>query len=316
MAAYLVTGGAGFIGSHMAEALVRRGERVRVVDSLVTGKRRNLAAVESAIEFIQGDLADAAVARQAVAGMDYVLHQAAIPSVPRSVADPVTSHRSIVDATLNILVAARDAGVKRVIYAGSSSVYGNQPTLPKREDMVPRPLSPYALQKVVGEQYGQMFTALYGLETVSTRYFNVFGPRQDPSSPYSGVISVFARAVVSGRVPTIYGDGEQTRDFTFVANVVDGVIKACHAPGAAGQVFNVATGDRISLNQLFAVVQKLAGSHVTPVYAAERVGDVKHSQADISRARAVLHYGPTVSLEEGLVQTIAWFKTDPDALRS
>jgi UDP-glucose 4-epimerase len=315
MAAYLVTGGAGFIGSHLAEELVRRGERVRVVDSLVTGKRRNLALVASSIEFIEGDLADAAVARQAVAGMDYVLHQAAIPSVPRSVADPVTSHRSIVEATLNILVAARDAGVKRVIYAGSSSVYGNQPTLPKHEDMVSQPLSPYALQKLVGEQYGQMFTALYGLETVSTRYFNVFGPRQDPSSPYSGVISVFARAVVSGRVPTIYGDGEQTRDFTFVANVVDGVLKACQAPGAAGHVFNVATGGRISLNQLFDVVQKLAGSRITPVYAPERVGDVKHSQADISRARAVLHYEPAVSLEEGLAQTIAWFKTDPEAVR-
>ncbi|MCX6539399.1 MAG: SDR family oxidoreductase [Acidobacteria bacterium] len=314
MAAYLVTGGAGFIGSHMVEELVRRGERVRVVDSLVTGKRRNLAAVESSIEFIQGDLADAAVARQAVAGMDYVLHQAAIPSVPRSVADPVTSHRSIVEATLNILVAARDAGVKRVIYAGSSSVYGNQPTLPKHEGMVSKPLSPYALQKMVGEQYGQIFTTLYGLETVSTRYFNVFGPRQDPSSPYSGVISVFARAVVSGRPPTIHGDGEQTRDFTFVANVVDGVLKACHAQGAAGQVFNVATGGRISLNQLFDVVQKLAGSHMTPVYGPERVGDVKHSQADISRARAVLHYEPIVSLEEGLAQTIAWFKTDPEAL--
>jgi len=315
MAAYLVTGGAGFIGSHLVEELVRRGERVRVVDSLVTGKRHNLAGVASSIEFIEGDLADAAVARQAVAGMDYVLHQAAIPSVPRSVADPVTSHRSIVDATLNILVAARDAGVKRVIYAGSSSVYGNQPTLPKREDMVPLPLSPYALQKVVGEQYGQMFTALYGLETVSTRYFNVFGPRQDPSSPYSGVISVFARAAVTGRVPTIHGDGEQTRDFTFVANVVDGVLKACHAPGVAGQVFNVATGGRISLNQLFGVVQKLAGSHVTPVYGPERVGDVKHSHADISRARAMLHYEPTVSLEEGLAQTIAWFRTDPEALQ-
>jgi nucleoside-diphosphate-sugar epimerase len=299
----------------MVEELVRRGERVRVVDSLVTGKRRNLAGVESSIEFIEGDLADAAVARQAVAGMDYVLHQAAIPSVPRSVADPVTSHRSIVDATLNVLVAARDAGVKRVIYAGSSSVYGNQPTLPKHEGMVPQPLSPYALQKAVGEQYGQMFTALYGLETVSTRYFNVFGPRQDPSSPYSGVISVFARAVVSGRVPTIHGDGEQTRDFTYVANVVDGVLKACHASGAAGQVFNVATGGRISLNQLFGAMQKLAGSHIEPIHGPDRVGDVKHSQADISRARAVLQYEPRVSLEEGLAKTIDWFKTDPEAAR-
>jgi nucleoside-diphosphate-sugar epimerase len=314
MAAYLVTGGAGFIGSHMVEALVRRGDRVRVVDSLVTGKRRNLAAVESCIEFIEGDLADLSIARTAVAGIDYVLHQAAIPSVPRSVADPVTSHRSIVDATLNVLIASRDAGVKRVIYAGSSAVYGNQPTQPKCEAMVAAPLSPYALQKLVGEQYGQMFTELYGLETVSTRYFNVFGPRQDPSSPYSGVISLFARALVSGRVPTIYGDGEQTRDFTFVANVVDGVLKACHAPDAAGQVINVATGSRISLNQLFGVMRTLVGGDIVPVYEAERVGDVKHSQADIARARAVLRYEPTVGLEEGLSHTIAWFKADPEAL--
>jgi nucleoside-diphosphate-sugar epimerase len=299
----------------MVEELVRRGERVRVVDSLVTGKRRNLASVEGKFEFIEGDLADAAVARQAVAGMDYVLHQAAIPSVPRSVADPVTSHRSIVEATLNVLVAARDAGVKRMLYAGSSSVYGNQPTLPKHEGMVPQPLSPYALQKVVGEQYGQMFTALYGLETVSIRYFNVFGPRQDPSSPYSGVISVFARAIVQGRVPTIFGDGEQTRDFTYVANVVDGVLKACHAPEASGRVFNVATGGRISLNQLWAVLQKQTGSAVAPNYAPERVGDVKHSQADISRAEDVLKYKTIVSLESGLAKTIEWFRTDPEAAK-
>src|ERR671910_1660546 len=241
MAHYLVTGGAGFIGSHMAEELVRRGERVRVVDSLITGHRGNLAHVPQ-VEFLEGDLADLSVARRAVDGVDYVLHQAAIPSVPRSVEDPVTSNRANIDASLNVLVAARDAGVRRVVYAGSSSAYGNTPTLPKVETMPTAPLSPYALQKLVAEQYCRMFTQLYGLETVTIRYFNVFGPRQDPSSPYSGVISLFIRALVEGRQPTIYGDGGQTRDFTYVANVVDGVLRACHAPGASGEVINVATG--------------------------------------------------------------------------
>src|SRR5688572_21716601 len=250
MAKYLVTGGAGFIGSHLSEELVRRGHAVRVADSLITGKRSNLDHVPG-IEFLEGDLADESFAKRAVEGVQYVLHQAAIPSVPRSVKDPITSNRANVDATLNVLVAARDAGVKRLVFAGSSSAYGNTPTLPKREDMPSNPLSPYALQKVVGEQYLQMFTQLYGLETVSIRYFNVFGPRQDPSSPYSGVISVFAKALIENRSPTIYGDGEQTRDFTFVANVVDGVLRACEADGASGEVINVATGGRISLNQLF-----------------------------------------------------------------
>src|SRR5215210_961614 len=253
MAFYLVTGGAGFIGSHLAEELERRGERVRVADSLITGHRRNLAHLRT-VEFVEGDLADLDVAREAVEGVDYVLHQAAIPSVPRSVTDPITSNRANIDATLNVLVAARDAGVRRVVYAGSSSAYGDTPTLPKREDMPTNPLSPYALQKVVGEQYLQMFTKLYGLETVSIRYFNVFGPRQDPSSPYSGVISVFATALIENRAPKIYGDGEQTRDFTYVANVVDGVLRACEAPGASGEVINVATGGRISLNELLRTI--------------------------------------------------------------
>ena len=228
MAHYLVTGGAGFIGSHLCEELARRGERIRVVDNLSTGKRENLAHVEG-VEFMQGDLADLDVAKRAVAGMDYVLHQAAIPSVPRSVEDPITSNRANIDASLNLLVAARDAGVKRVVYAGSSSAYGNSPTMPKVETMPTAPLSPYALQKLVAEQYCQMFTRLYGLETVTIRYFNVFGPRQDPSSPYSGVISLFISALCEGRRPKIHGDGEQTRDFTYVANVVDGVLRACHA---------------------------------------------------------------------------------------
>src|SRR5829696_6453939 len=250
MAFYLVTGGAGFIGSHLAEELERRGERVRVADSLITGHRRNLAHLRT-VEFVEGDLADLDVARTAVDGMDYVLHQAAIPSVPRSVKDPVTSNRANIDASLNVLVAARDAGVRRVVYAGSSSAYGNTPTLPKREDMPPNPLSPYALQKLVAEQYCQMFTRLYGLEAVTIRYFNVFGPRQDPGSPYSGVISLFSTSLLSGKTPVIYGDGSQSRDFTYVDNVVQGNLRALSAKGPlVGQTVNLATGHRVTLKQL------------------------------------------------------------------
>ena len=313
MAHYLVTGGAGFIGSHLSEELARRGHTVRVADSLITGKRSNLDHVNG-VEFLEGDLADADFARQAVQGVQYVLHQAAIPSVPRSVKDPITSNRANVDATLNVLVAARDAGVKRLVFAGSSSAYGNTPTLPKREDMPNNPLSPYALQKVVGEQYLQMFTRLYGLETVSIRYFNVFGPRQDPSSPYSGVISVFASALIENRSPKIYGDGEQTRDFTYVANVVDGVLRACEAQGASGEVINVATGGRISLNQLFATVKALVNATVEPFYTDLRSGDVKDSQADITKAQRILGYQPTVTFEEGLRRTVEWYRTAAPAV--
>ena len=308
MAHYLVTGGAGFIGSHLVEELVRRGERVRVVDSLITGKRDNLAHVRD-VEFIEGDLADVDVARRAVRDVDYVLHQAAIPSVPRSVQDPITSNRANIDASLNVLVAARDAGVRRLVYAGSSSAYGNTPTLPKVETMPTAPLSPYALQKLVAEQYCQMFTSLYGLETVTIRYFNVFGPRQDPSSPYSGVISLFIRALVEAERPTIYGDGEQTRDFTYVANVVDGVLRACQAPDANGEVINVATGGRISLNRLFQTLKDLTGANVDPIYAETRAGDVRDSQADIEKARRLLDYTPIVGLEQGLARTVEWFRT-------
>ena len=308
MSTYLVTGGAGFIGSHLSEELVRRGERVRVVDSLITGKRANLAHIPG-VEFIEGDLADLDVARGAAAGVDYVLHQAAIPSVPRSVSDPITSNRANIDATLNILVAARDAGVKRLVYAGSSSAYGDQPTLPKREDMPTRPLSPYALQKLVGEQYLALFTKLYGLDTVTIRYFNVFGPRQDPSSPYSGVISLFISALVEARQPVIYGDGEQTRDFTYVANIVDGVLRACHAPGLAGEMMNVATGGRISLNELLRTLCELLGVQTQAVFKEGRAGDVRDSQADISRAKALTGYVPSVGLREGLERTLAWFRS-------
>ena len=308
MSTYLVTGGAGFIGSHLSEELVRRGETVRVADSLVTGKRSNLDHIPN-VEFVQGDLADIEFAKSVVQGCDYVLHQAAIPSVPRSVKDPITSNRANVDGTLNVLVAARDAGVRRLVFAGSSSAYGDTPTLPKDEDMPTNPLSPYALQKVVGEQYLQMFTKLYGLETVSIRYFNVFGPRQDPSSPYSGVISVFATALLENRSPKIYGDGEQTRDFTYVANVVDGVLRACEATGASGQVINVATGGRISLNELFKEMKKIVGASVNPEYVEPRAGDVRDSQADIRKAKDILGYKPTVSFEDGLKRTIEWYRT-------
>ena len=310
MATYLVTGGAGFIGSHLTEELVRRGHTVRVADSLITGRRSNLDHIPG-VDFREGDLADADFAAAVAQGCDYVLHQAAIPSVPRSVKDPIASNRANVDATLNVLVAARDAGVKRLVFAGSSSAYGNTPTLPKREDMPANPLSPSALQKVVGEQYLQMFTRLYGLETVSIRYFNVFGPRQDPTSPYSGVISVFATALLENRSPTIYGDGEQTRDFTYVANVVDGVLRACEAPGASGEIINVATAGRISLNDLFREMRKIVDASVEPTYAEPRQGDVRDSQADIAKAERILGYQPIVSFEEGLKRTIEWYRTTP-----
>ncbi len=285
---------------------------MRIVDSLVTGRRRNLEHIPD-VDFLEGDLADRTIAEQAVDGMDYVLHQAAIPSVPRSVADPITSHRANLDASLNLLVAARDAGVKRLVYAGSSSVYGNQPTLPKHEDMPPNPLSPYALQKLVAEQYCRMFTGLYGFETVAIRYFNVFGPRQDPGSPYSGVISLFATALLEGRQPIIYGDGEQTRDFTYVANVVDGVLRACEAKDAAGEVINVATGGRISLNELLRVMNGIVGTNLQAIYKEARAGDVKHSQADITKAKTLLGYQPIVSLEEGLRRTLEWCRAESAA---
>jgi nucleoside-diphosphate-sugar epimerase len=307
MASYLVTGGAGFIGSHLAEELVRRGHTVRVVDNLSSGRLQNLEHI-SPVEFLEGDLADLSVARRAADGMEFVLHQAAIPSVPRSVTDPIASNRANVDAALNMLVASRDAGVKRLVFAGSSSVYGNTPVMPKREDMFPSPLSPYALQKLVAEQYGQMFTRLYGFETVTIRYFNVFGPRQDPSSPYSGVISLFISALLEGRRPTIYGDGLQTRDFTYVANVVDGVLRACEAPATAGEVINVATGSSVSLRDLLSAMNGILGTKLEAAYGAAREGDVRDSLADIGKARELLGYMPFVSLCDGLRPTIDWYR--------
>ena len=305
MAQWLVTGGAGFIGSPLVQALLGRGERVRVADSLVTGRRENVPA---GAEFLEGDLSDQAVAAQAVAGCDIVLHQAAIPSVPRSVKDPATSHRANVDGTLNLLLAARDGGCQRVVYAASSSAYGDTPTLPKVESMPSNPRSPYALQKFVGEQYCQLFTRLYGLETVAIRYFNVFGARQHPSSPYSGVISLFIRAALDGGAPTIHGDGRQTRDFTYIANVVDGVLRAAAAPEASGEVINVATGGRVSLLEVWEQLCRLTDSTATPQFGPAREGDVRDSQADITKAGRLLGYRPSVPFEDGLARTVEWFR--------
>jgi nucleoside-diphosphate-sugar epimerase len=305
LANYLVTGGAGFIGSHISETLVNRGHRVRVADNFITGYKHN---IRDGVEFLEGDCADPAFAQRIVADMDYVIHQAAIPSVPRSVEKPLESHRANVDGMLQMLLASRDAGVKRLVFAGSSSVYGDTEVLPKVETMAPNPMTPYALQKLMSESYGQLFTRLYGFETVTTRYFNVFGPRQDPGSPYSGVISLFIKALNDGTQPIIYGDGEQTRDFTYVSNVVDGVIRSAETPGVGGEVFNVATNSRISLNQLLDVLKKIFGSNVQPIYKEGRRGDVRDSQADITKAERLLGYKPTVSLEDGLRETVKWFK--------
>jgi|TARA_B110000263_G_scaffold143742_1_gene124713 nucleoside-diphosphate-sugar epimerase len=305
MSTYLVTGGAGFIGSHICEELVSRGDRVRVVDDLSTGRRENLDHLEG-VELIIGDVADPKTADGAVAGVDYVVHLAAIPSVPRSIKDPLSSNHANVAGTVSVLVAAQRHGIKRLVFASSSAVYGDSALLPKHEDMPTQPLSPYALQKLTGEGYLRLFYDLHGLETVSVRYFNVFGPRQDPASAYSGVISLFARCLIENRPPTIYGDGEQTRDFTYVRNVVDGTLRACVSPDAAGRVMNVTCGGRVSLNVLFNTMRGMTASTVTPHYTNARVGDVRDSQGDITRAQALLQYVPTVLLEEGLEATMAW----------
>ena len=312
MSHYLVTGGAGFIGSHLSEELVGRGHRVRAFDNLSTGKRKNLEHIPG-VELLVGDLANLEDCRRAVRSVDYVLHMGAVASVPRSVVDPIASNTANIDGSLNILVAARDEKVRRLVYAGSSSAYGDLPTLPKHEDMPTKPQSPYALQKLVAEQYCQLFTQLYGLETVMIRYFNVFGPRQDPGSPYSGVISLFSTALLEGRRPIIFGDGGQTRDFTYVANVVDGVLRACEAPNVAGEVINVATGGRISLNQLLQTINEIVGTSIEPIYEESRAGDVRDSQADISKAASLLGYAPLVTFEEGLRRTLEWCRRDAAA---
>jgi nucleoside-diphosphate-sugar epimerase len=306
LAKYLVTGGAGFIGSHLVEELLRRGESVRIVDDLSTGRRANLPPAGQA-EVIEGSIADPAVAARAVAGCEFVLHQAAIPSVPRSVKEPLQTHRANVEGTFSLLLAARDAGVRRLVFAGSSSVYGDTAVLPKQEDMPPAPLSPYALHKQIGEQYGVMFHRLYEFGAVTTRYFNVFGPRQRAGSPYSGVISLFIEALAQGKSPTIYGDGQQTRDFTYVTDVVRGVLACCEAPGAPGQVMNLAAGGRVSLLELYASLQKILGTNVEPTFGPPRAGDVKDSQADISRARSILGFAPATSFDDGLRKTVGGY---------
>ena len=306
----LVTGGAGFIGSHIASALLDSGARVRVLDDLSTGHRENIDEIGGGVDFIEGSVADEALLNKALDGVEVVFHEAAIPSVPRSVEAPRQSHIASVDGTFSLLLAARDKKVRRVVYAASSSAYGDQPTLPKSEQMLPDPLSPYAVAKLVGEYYCQVFTRVYGLETVSLRYFNVFGPRQDPGSQYSGVVSRFISALLSGEQPVIYGDGEQSRDFTYIENVVAANLSAAEAEDASGKVINVANGDRITLNQLLAELKELTGTqHVKAKYLEPRVGDVRHSLADISMARELLGYESKVGLTEGLQRTIDWWKS-------
>lgn len=308
MAVYLVTGGAGFIGSNIVEELVRQGAQVRVIDNFATGKLETLRPFKERIDFQEVDICDLEALKKAVRGADYVLHQAAIPSVPKSVIDPITSHNADLTGTLHVLWAAREAGVKRLVYAASSSAYGENPELPKREEMPSRAISPYGLMKYVGEEYCRLFTELYGLETVSLRYFNVFGPRQDPSSQYSGVLSRFITAMLAGKRPVIFGDGEQSRDFTFVANVVQGNLLACHSPGAAGKMYNLACGQRVTLNQVVAQLNSILGTTLEPIYEPSRVGDIKHSLAEISRAKADLKYAPSVQFEEGLRLTVDWYR--------
>lgn len=306
----LVTGGAGFIGSHIARALIEQGARVRVIDNLSTGYEANLNEIGGEIDFINGSIADADALEVALQDVELVFHEAAIPSVPKSVKQPRETHEASVNGTFSLLLAARDAKVRRLVYAASSSVYGDQRESPKHESMRPDPLSPYAVAKLVGEYYCQVFTRTYGLETVCLRYFNVFGPRQDPGSPYSGVISRFIFALENGERPVIYGDGEQTRDFTYVANAVDANLRAADAAGASGQVFNIANGQSVSINQVLEVLKRLTGrTDVRAEYADPRVGDVRDSLADLGAARSVLGYDPHVGLEEGLRLTLDWWKT-------
>jgi len=306
---YLVTGGAGFIGSHAVDELVRRGHSVVVLDDLSAGKEENLAQTAGKVEFIRGSITDLETLRAACRGADYVLHLAARTSVPRSVKDPLETNRINVDGTLNVLVAARDAQVRRVVFAASSSAYGETPTLPKRETMTPAPISPYGLSKFVGELYAQVFGRVYGLENISLRYFNVFGPRQDPDSPYSGVLARFITALLDGTQPLVFGDGEQSRDFTYVENVVQATLLACEAPGVSGMVFNVGTGNRFTLNQALVLLGKLAGSPARARYDAPREGDIRHSQADIELARTRLGYQPRIGFEEGLRRTWEWYRS-------
>ena len=310
MSKVLITGGAGFIGSNLTEALLQRGHSVRVLDDFSTGKRENLIFDQPhpSLQIIEGDLRDLGTCQKAVQGMEYVFHQGALPSVQRSVEDPETSNAINVGGTLNILLAAREKRVKRVMYAASSSVYGDTPTLPKHEEMPPNPLSPYALQKYTGEQYCRLFYQLYGLETISLRYFNIFGPKQDPNSLYSAVIPKFIGALLQGRSPIIFGDGEQSRDFTYIENVVQANLLAMSADHLHGETINIACGKRISLNQLVSVLKEILGSKQSPVYQEPRKGDVKHSLADIHRGKEIINYEPKVGIEAGLRKTVDFFR--------
>ncbi|HAF12980.1 MAG TPA: LPS biosynthesis protein WbpP [Blastocatellia bacterium] len=306
----LVTGGAGFIGSHIASALSNAGARVRVIDDLSTGYRENLAEIGGAIDFVNASVADEQALGKALEDVEIVFHEAAIPSVPRSIEDPRTTHIACVDSTFSLLVAAKEKKVRRLIYAASSSAYGDQPTLPKVENMLPEPLSPYAVAKLVGEYYSQVFTRVYGLETISLRYFNVFGPRQDPSSQYSGVISRFLSALLRDENPVIFGDGEQSRDFTYIDNVVEANLKAAETIKGIGQIINIANGERISLNELLKQLKELTGkANAVADYREPRTGDVRHSLADISRARELLGFEPQVDLRTGLKLTLDWWET-------
>ncbi|MFW6139739.1 MAG: SDR family oxidoreductase [Acidobacteriota bacterium] len=306
--ACLVTGGAGFIGSSLARGLLKEGKEVRIIDNLSIGSLSNLDGLLDQVEFIDGDIRNLSTIQEASENIKYVFHQAAVPSVPRSIENPVDSNQSNIDGTLNVLVAARDQGVKRVIYAGSSSVYGDTPELPKKEDMKPHPLSPYAVTKLTGEYYCKVFSDVYGLETVTTRYFNVFGPRQNPESQYAAVIPKFIDAFLKGNPPTVFGDGEQTRDFTFVDNVVYANILCSKAQKTAGEVINIATSSRISLNELINILKKITKRNIDPVYTEPREGDVRHSLADISRAESLIGYKPIVDLKQGLKKTLKWIQ--------
>ena len=306
---FLVTGGAGFIGSHIAEALARRGDRVRIFDNLSTGTSANFAAFADKVEFVQGDLVDLAAVTKAVAGVDCIFHEAALASVPRSVEAPLDTHAACVTGTVNLLDAARRSGVRRVVYAASSSAYGDQPTSSKRETDLPAPISPYGAAKLAAEIYLQAFAHTYGLQTVAIRYFNVFGPRQDPNSPYSAVIPLFITALLGGKRPVIYGDGGQSRDFTYVANVVQGNLLAADAPDVSGRVINIANGRSTSLLQLISALNRFLGTDVQPIHEAPRVGDVRESLADITLARKLLKYEPEVEFEEGLRRSIEYYKT-------
>lgn len=318
MALYLITGIAGFIGSSLARAVLAQGDQVRGIDNFSTGRRENLAEISSNIDFREADLLDLDALHDACKGADYVFHEAAIPSVPKSIVDPLGSNRANVDGTVNLLIAARDAKVKRVVYAASSSAYGDTPTLPKHEGMAPNPISPYAVAKLAGEYYMKSFYRCYGLETVCLRYFNIFGPRQDPSSPYSGVLAKFISQMLNCQQPTIFGDGAQSRDFTFIDNVASANLLAAKAPAekAAGQMFNVATGQRFDLNQTFQLLKKIIGYQGEVKYSPERSGDVKHSLAELSRTEEHLGYKPLVNFEEGLRRTVDWYRGQQKSSKS